>query len=140
MLLFYAAQKNHAVDALEEMLAERLPPHKVSYCNDMDALEKRLRRPRYDLNIIMICICDAIEMVKLSELRPLLLDLRLLLILPKRDDDTVAWAHQFAPRFIAYADSRISQVAAVLEKMIKNSRTNVLPFEQKRMEARAAYK
>lgn len=131
MLLFYAAHKNHAVDALEQVLAMRLPPHSMLYCNSLDMLEKRLRRPRHNLSLVLLSIGDAIEMARLTELRPLLLDLRLLLVLPKRDDDTVAWAHQLAPRFIAYADNGLGSITAVLDKMIGNSSLNVLPFAQK---------
>lgn len=57
-------------------------------------------------------------MAKLSSLRTLLLDLRLILVLPFRDVDTVAWAHTLGPRFIAYADSGADPIAAVLAKML----------------------
>lgn len=118
MLLFYAAQKNHVVDALESLLSEHLPPHKLSYCHTLDALEKRLRRPRRDLEIILSCVYDTMEMARLTELRSLLADLRLLLVLPGRDEDTVAWAHQLGPRFVAYGDHSVAQMSAVLEKML----------------------
>ena len=118
MMLFYAAQKNHAVERLERILAAQLPAHKVMCCTSLGALEKRLRRPRCDLEIVLILVRDAIEMVRLTEMRALLLDLRLVLVLPKHDSDTVAWAHKLGPRFIAYADGSIDQVAAVLDKML----------------------
>jgi hypothetical protein len=136
MLLFYAAQKNRAVDELEKILTEQLPAHRVQYCNAMETLEKRLRRPRQDLAIVLLSICDAIEMARLSDLRPLLIDLRLLLVLPKRDDATVAWAHQLGPRFIDYADNGATQIAAVLEKMLSAvGRENVLQLKDRRLAA-----
>ena len=135
MLLFYAAHKNHAVDALEQVLAIRLPPHNMLYCNSLDMLEKRLRRPRHNLSLVLLSIGDAIEMARLTELRPLLLDLRLLLVLPKRDDDTVAWAHQLAPRFIAYADNGIGSITAVLDKNDRQQQSQCVAF---RSEAQAA--
>jgi hypothetical protein len=119
MMLFYAAEKNLAVENLEKILAEQLPAQQVTYCTTMDAFEKRLRRPRREVSLVLISVCDAIEMIRLNQLRPLLLDMRLLLILPTREAATVAWAHKLGPRFIAYADSRVEQVAAVLDKMLK---------------------
>ena len=118
-MLFYAAEKNQAVENLEKVLAEQLPAQRVTYCTTMEKFEKRLRRPRRDLAIVLISVRDAIEMVQLTHLRSLLLDLRLLLILPTRDADTVAWAHKLGPRFIAYVDSSVVQIAAVLDKMLK---------------------
>lgn len=134
MLLFYSQQKDRAVEALEALVAGHLPPHKVSYCNALDALEKRLRRPRRNLKIVLLCVLDAIEMSKLAELRCLLMDLRLILVLPRHDEGTVAWAHQFRPRFIAYADAGVDQISAVLEKMINTTtHSNVFMQEDKRL-------
>lgn len=59
-------------------------------------------------------------------MRPLLLDMRLVMVLPGRDEDIIAWAHKLSPRFIAYADSGHGQVAAVLDKMLNTS--NVIRF------------
>lgn len=132
MLLFYSAQKNRAVNALESLLVNHLPPHKVSYCNALDTLEKRLRRPRHDLKIVLLCVFDAIEMTRLTELRSLLMDLRVLLVLPKRNDDTVTWAHQLGPRFIAYGDTSVAQISAVLGKMLDTlTHSNIILPEEK---------
>lgn len=118
MILFYAAEKNRAVESLEKVLAEQLPAQRVTYCTTMETFERRLRRPRQGIKIVLVSVCDAIEMMQLYHLRPLLLDMRLLLILPTREADTVAWAHKLGPRFIAYADNSIRQVADVLDKML----------------------
>ena len=90
MLLFYAAEKSPVVHALERIVSQRLPVHKVIQCTAMDAVEKRLRRPRQDLEILLILVQDAIEMARLTHLRALVLDLRLILVLPRRDEATVA--------------------------------------------------
>lgn len=132
MLLFYSAQKNRAVDALESLLVNHLPPHKVSYCNALEALEKRLRRPRRDLKIALLCVFDAVEMARLTELRSLLMDLRVLLVLPKRNVDTVTWAHQLGPRFVAYGDTSVAQISAVLGKMLDTlTHSNIFLLEEK---------
>ena len=51
-------------------------------------------------------------------LRKLLSDLRLILILPDRDRDTVMSAHALRPRFLTYADGNLDDIAAVLRKML----------------------
>jgi hypothetical protein len=121
MMLFYSAQRNHIVDALEPLLTEHLPYHQVSFCNAMDALENRLRRPPRNLKIALLCISDAIEMVQLTSLRSILMDLRLLLILPRQNADTIGWAHLFGPSFIAYMDTDVDRISAVLKKMINTA-------------------
>lgn len=125
MLLFYASQRNQAVEVLEGIVSKMLPAHKVMYCSVIDAVEKRLRRPRQNLELLLVSVQDAIEMARLTQMRALLLDMRLILVLPQRDEAMVAWAHKLGPRFIAYADIGVEQVAPVLEKMLSNLR----PYE-----------
>lgn len=119
MMLFFAAEKNRVVEMLEQLLDKQRLTRRVTYCRTLGALERRLRRPRHNIEIVLISISDAIEMAKLTEMRQLLLDLRLLLVLPKRNEDTVAWAHKLGPRFIAYADNGVEQIGAVLDKMLE---------------------
>lgn len=121
MMLFFAAEKNPVVETLEQMLEKQRWTRKVTYCRTLGALERRLRQPRHHIEIVLISVSDAIEMAKLTEIRQLLLDLRLLLVLPKRNEDTVAWAHKLGPRFIAYADNGVEQIGAVLGKMLEKS-------------------
>lgn len=98
----------------------------------LDALEVRLRRPHLDVDIILICVGDAIEMIKLTQMRFLLIDKRIVMVLPRHEPDMVAWAHKLGPRFIAYADTGENQVAAVLGKMLKKIKhqRNLLDFAQ----------
>jgi hypothetical protein len=118
MILFYAAEKNRVVETIEEIVAEQLPSRHLVHCRSLVILEQRLRRPSHNIEILLISINDAIEMRQLYAMRPLLLDLRLVMVLPGREADIVAWAHKLSPRFIAYADNGFEQVGAVLEKMV----------------------
>jgi hypothetical protein len=69
------------------------------------------------------------EMAQLSTIRNLFRDLRLVMVLPRRDDEVVAWAHKLGPRFIAYADNGYDQVGAVLEKLMQANRRQPDPIE-----------
>jgi hypothetical protein len=109
---------------------ETLPRHPLVYCRSLQILEQRLRRPCHDVEILLIAVGDAIEMRQLIAMRSLLLDLRLVLVLPERDPDIIAWAHKLSPRFLAYADNGFEQVAAVLDKMLNASKIVRFPMCQ----------
>jgi hypothetical protein len=130
MILFYAAQRSRVVEIMEQSVAEQLPGRPVIHCRSLSVLEQRLRRPRHDIEVILISVGDAIEMRQLNSMRSLLLDLRLVLVLPRRDPDIIAWAHKLVPRFIAYADSGYEQVVPVLEKMVGPAK--IIQFPQLR--------
>ena len=124
MILSYAMEKNCVVEALEHQVAQQLSPPKMIYCRSLEALEGRLRQPRHNIKIVFISVSDALEMAQLTNLRSLLMDLKLVLVLPRRDPDTIAWAHTLGPRFIAYADNGFEQVGAVLDKMMLQTNEN----------------
>ncbi|MDA8139297.1 MAG: hypothetical protein M0036_11655 [Desulfobacteraceae bacterium] len=117
MILFYAAENNPVVEALEQIVAGEIPTRPLIRCRSLNVLEQRLRRPRNDIDVILISVNDAIEMRQLNAMRALLIDLRLVMVLPWRDEDIIAWAHKLGPRFIAFADNGYEQVGPVLRKM-----------------------
>jgi len=126
MVLLYAANKSGAVATLERAVMEALPRHPLMHCRSLQILEQRLRRPCHDIKVIVILVADAIEMRELILMRSLLLDLRLVIVLPSRDPDVIAWAHKLSPRFISYTENGPRQVTAVLDKMLNANK--VVPF------------
>ena len=130
MILFYAADGHQMKQRFPHPMIDPQFNHPVAPFNSLDELEVRLRRPHLDVDIILIGVGDAIEMVKLTQMRGLLIDKRIVMVLPRREPDMVAWAHKLGPRFIAYADDSEDQLVGVLGKMLnKNIRPhNVLDF------------
>jgi hypothetical protein len=46
---------------------------------------------------------------------------RLVLVLPDEEDETIALAHGLRPRFVTYADGDYSELREVLQKMLKKT-------------------
>lgn len=122
MILFYAVGNSSVVENLSKLLAV----HPVKRCRSFDAMIRCLKKPRHGLEIALLAVSGVGEMARIIEIRDLMRDLRLVLVLPERDDQTVAWAHKLAPRFIAFADNGYAQVGAVLDKMIRSGRPDSL--------------
>ena len=61
------------------------------------------------------------DLVDLLSIRNLLDDLRVILLLPNREKETINKGHTLRPRFLTYADSNLLNVAAVLSKMLRNT-------------------
>ena len=118
MILLYVADRHQALEQVERLVAEYAFGRPVIHCRSLSALEMRLRRPHHLIELVLICVGDSMEMVRLTEMRPLLLDSRLVMVLPSHDVDMVAWAHKLGPRFIGYADSGCQAAGAVLDKML----------------------
>ena len=118
MILFYATERDRDVTTLEGLVAQRMPQRHLVHCRSLAQLDKRLRQPRHNVEILLLYIANAIEIRHLSAMRPLLADMNLVIVLPDRNADIIAWAHKLSPRFIAYAGDGFEQVGAVMEKML----------------------
>ena len=123
MILFYAAEENQVVQTLEAQLAS----YSVVRCRSLENLASRLRRPGHGLYVALVVVSAESEMAAINDLGALLRDLRLIIVLPNRDDAIVAWAHTLGPRFIAYADNGYAHVGAVLSKMIDQNGASAAP-------------
>jgi len=118
VILFYAAQNNQVVKTLERQLAE----YRVARCRSFSTMEKRLKKPRHGLEIVLMVVDRFEELDHVHENQALMRDLRLVLVLPDRDSKMVSQAHKLTPRFIAYADHGFEQIGAVMEKMVHGVR------------------
>lgn len=117
MILFYAAEDTSVVDSLRHQLA----PYKVSQCISIGAVEKRLRKPSHGVHVVLMILSNGEELDQLAAIHGLVRDVKLVLVLPVQDNAMVDRAHKLGPRFIAFADNGCDQVAAVLQKMMRNS-------------------
>lgn len=81
--------------------------------------ELRLRHPNggEDIGLLFFSTPDDLNQMILS--RHLLSNLRLIVILPDREAETVAQGHLLRPRFLSYRDADFSNVIMVLQKMGK---------------------
>lgn len=113
MILFYAQQNNRVVETLKKQLVGQ----SIERFRTVSALTRRLRKPCHGLRIALMVIRDRDEMIRIAEIQNLIRDLRLVLVLPGRDDEMVSMAHRLGPRFIAYADNGFEQAIAVVRKM-----------------------
>jgi hypothetical protein len=85
------------------------------------SLSRRLRQPRHNLAVAVLVAASRQELLELLSIRDLLDGIRIILVLPDRQDDTIAKGHRLYPRFLTFADSDFLDVAAVLSKMLRNS-------------------
>ncbi len=114
MILFYAATENPVVETLER----RLAGYKVVRCRTLDTMARRLRKPRHGLEVVLFIVSGQEELRRICEFKELVRDLRLVMVLPRLDDEMVAWGHKLAPRFMTCVDDGCEQVCAVLSRML----------------------
>jgi hypothetical protein len=103
---------------LKALLEAALPRDRVLLCQTLEELTRCLLQPAQGLSAAVLLAHDRGQLNELLTLRNLLRDIRVILILPDRENSTVAQGHTLRPRLLTYADADFTPVVgAVLQKI-----------------------
>jgi len=92
----------------------------IEIISNIDALSKALCQPRCSAAIAILFTSSGEDLLDILPLRDLMLDIKIILVLPNSDPDTVSKGHILRPRFMSDCHGNFQEVAAVLKRMIEN--------------------
>ena len=126
--VLYSPYTNSFIRKLTELLDESFPTAQYEVYFRWEALKKRLQLLRQDIcSVILIAPTrNALEMT--MAIQPLVEGLKVVLVLPDRDGDTIEKAHTFRPRYFTYVDTDFRDIVIVLKKISDKHRTVMLSF------------
>ena len=98
----------------------------ITVYRTIDSLAYGLLRPdiSYDGTIAVLLAHSKKELQSLLSIRDLIADVRVIMVLPDREDDTIKKGFLLYPRLVTYVDGDFVLVAAVLKKMIARINSN----------------
>jgi len=117
MILFYSTAENDFFQPLYRMMSDMVVDQKIEMCRSFGCLYQLFHQPGFDLDLAVLIPGSREDLKNIISLRDLLLDKRIILILPDRNPESISMAHIVGPRFLGYADSPYIQVEAVIRKM-----------------------
>jgi len=115
-VLIYSTGKQG--ERLQRLVRDLVSKERLEVYDTLKVFSERLRRPMDDIPVAVILAASEEDLLTLLSISHLLYDVRFILVLPDREDITVAIGHSLRPRFMGYADSDFREVTAVLGKMI----------------------
>ena len=119
-MLLYATDAGEVTQRLQKVIGNHVIDEKVEFYQTIEFLTQRLRKPMGDIKIAVILAADRNDLLEIFTIRELLDNVRTLLILPDKNDDTIAKGHNLRPRYISFVDSDFRDISAVLSKMLGN--------------------
>lgn len=121
-LLLYSPMTAGAGKRLQRVIGTLVPKKETEAYQTIDSLSHRLRQPSPADNAAVAVLLAATkeDLLDMLSIKDLIWNLRIILILPDTDDDTISQGHTLRPRFLTYADSDFAEVAEVLNKMLGN--------------------
>jgi len=122
-IIVYSKARNSIGTKLQEAVETILPRASVEAYHSIARLSERLHRPALNFPIVVLLAMNRDELENIVAIQDLLLDSRIVLILPDKEEDTLALGHTLRPRFVSYRDSSFKDVGAVLGKMVNRPET-----------------
>ena len=119
-LLLYARDSNGPGHRLQRMLEAFEMRTDIEIYRTVDSLAHGLIQPHinYDEAIAVLIPGNREDLRDLLSIRDMLVDVRVVLILPERKKEIISKGFLLYPRLVTYADGDLVMVAAVLKKMI----------------------
>ena len=119
-VIFYSKSMGKAGRRFQKMMGDLVPNRNKETYSAIASLAPRLRQHSYNIAAVVLLITSREDLANILRIRHLFQNIKTILILPDREDETIAKGHRLRPRFLSYADSNFIDVAAVLERMLKN--------------------
>jgi hypothetical protein len=122
-IIVYSKAKNGIGSKLREVVETISPKAHVEAFHTISGLSERLHRPVLNFPIVILLAMNREDLENIVAIQKLFFDSRIVLILPDREEDTMALGHTLRPRFVSYRDSSFKDVGAVLNKMVNRPET-----------------
>lgn len=121
LLIFYEKAIDGIAEQLKGMMKPLIGEDSIKVYHSISILSKRLVRP-IDGRVIMVLVAaDRNDLLDIYAIRELFGIIRIIIILPDREDESVRMGYQLQPRFLTYMNEELSEVYSVLRKMLKLS-------------------
>ncbi|MGA3175655.1 MAG: hypothetical protein ABSE25_14700 [Syntrophorhabdales bacterium] len=98
-VLFYST--GEAGERLQRVIQELVPKNKLEVYTNLEGFSDRLRKPMDDIPVAVILAASENDLLTILSISHLLYDVRFILVLPDREDPTVAIGHSLRPRFLS---------------------------------------
>jgi hypothetical protein len=116
-LIYYSARNGGPDERLRRVIDLFFPRDSSGIYGNAVELSGALRRVSDPSTIILIHAISKDDLRAILEMKDLLMDRKIILILPDRDTSTIAMGHTLRPRLLSFEDSDFFEIAAVLTRM-----------------------
>ncbi len=119
-LIFYSGQRGEPSERLLKVIEIIFSRRNTCLYSTIEDLAGALLKASNTSTIILLHASSDEDLLQLLELRELLLDKKIILILSDRDHNTISMGHALRPRLMSFHDSDFFEVAAVLTRMVSS--------------------
>ena len=126
MTFLLYARENETGRRLRDRIEGLMLNHRLESFGSIEKLIKRLRQPVNGFSMAVILAASRNEFSRILEFGDLLESLKVIIILPDRNPDTISAALKLHPRYMSYTDGDFLDVSLVAGRMIQKSHSTAV--------------
>ena len=119
--MLYTNKDDENGQRLMTAIQEALPHRPIGIFRQLTALQELLRTSVEPDSIAILSAVDQVELRRMQELRGLLTEIFVVLVVPDCKKSTIRLAHLMLPRFISQKGDTYSDLKEVLKKKVSTS-------------------
>lgn len=119
--LFYAPPDDIKCEKILDAVKRLDLKEQIEVYRTAESLIERLRNPTFNIPVCLFCTPTQEAFLEICSIHQWFDGLRVILLLPDRERETVSRAHRLMPRFVSYLDDGPASVIAVLTKMLSRN-------------------
>lgn len=116
-VILYLPEHNGAGARLHRIVKEVLSERNIEWFGSLNEMSQRLHEPIPDVKIAILYLTNKQDLLRVCAMGDFLGDIRLILVLPDGNPETISKAHLLRPRFITYVDNSFDDLGLVLKQM-----------------------
>ena len=119
--LFYEKKPGVIAERIIRLMQPSPAENKIELYHTIKTLSQRLSRPIDGQAIMIFIAADRVDLLDIVLMHKLLFDIRVIIILPDSEDESVRIGYKLKPCFLTYANGDLDEVHKVLGKLLKLS-------------------
>ena len=119
--IFYEKKSGIIAGQIIGLLKASAIENKTELYHTIKTLSQRLTRTIDGLAIMVLIAGDRKDLLNIIAIQKLFGVIKIIIILPDREDESVKIGYKLQPRFLTYVNGDISEVHGVLRKMLELS-------------------
>jgi hypothetical protein len=120
-LLYFSSGADRNQKRLETAVKTAIPESQIEVFKRLEDFGKRLRLPIEPDSIAVLSAADRDELLRMQQLRWLLSEIFVVLVVPDREEGTIRLAHLLLPRFLSQQEDTFIDLGKVLAKIYRTA-------------------
>lgn len=117
-LMLYLPEREGPGARLLAIIETVLPPRKMEIYDSIQTLSERLHKPLFDVKVAVLLASTRGDLAALLKVGDFIWNLRIIMILPDSDPETITRAHMLRPRYIAWTNDDFSNVGIMVKRLL----------------------